>query len=63
MQFKFCNLNILQLHRKYIFTLENVTKSYQTFQFLSSLGAKDGTKYDLNGFFGNSGYQGENGHQ
>lgn len=30
---------------------------------LLSLGANDGNKYDLNGFFGNSGYQSENGHQ
>ncbi|TWW81305.1 hypothetical protein D4764_01G0011200 [Takifugu flavidus] len=31
--------------------------------FLSSTGTNDGNKYDLNGFFGNSGYQSENGHQ
>lgn len=42
----------------------NVQKGWIKSAFaLLSPGTNDGNKYDLNGFFGNSGYQSENGHQ
>lgn len=41
-----------------------IVVNHSHFLLLMSLGTKDGHKYDLNGFFGNSGYQGEmKGHQ